>query len=204
MSTRVKICGIRTVEAAVGCVRYGADFLGFNFVSTSRRFVLPSKAREIVEELPKETKIVGVFQNEPIEEIKKIIDFLRLDFVQLHGKEGKEYSKLTQYAGVIKAFSLDSDFDSTKLLEEMETYDVDYFLLDRKMQGEGEQLDLARVKEVAVHYPIFLAGGLTVKNIDIVAHVVAPYAVDVVGNIETNGETDISKVKELIERVKNE
>ncbi|MBI2617721.1 phosphoribosylanthranilate isomerase [Candidatus Gottesmanbacteria bacterium] len=204
MNTKAKICGIRTIEAALGCVKFGADFLGFNFVSTSRRFIPPLKAREIIEELPKEIKIVGVFQNESMEEIKKAVGLLRLDFVQLHGREGREYSSLTQYAGVIKAFSLGSDFDSTKLLEEMETYNVDYFLLDRNVQGEGVQLNLQRVKEVTVHYPIFLAGGLTSKNIDIIAHVAQPYAVDIAGGVETYGETDLDKVKEVIGRIKHE
>ncbi|MBI2074846.1 MAG: hypothetical protein HYT83_03365 [Candidatus Levybacteria bacterium] len=45
---KVKICGIRSLEAARAAVEAGADFLGFNFVPTSKRLILVNDAKEII------------------------------------------------------------------------------------------------------------------------------------------------------------
>ena len=202
MSAKVKICGLRTRAAARVAFAEGADFLGFNFIPTSKRYITQDKAKEIIGELPKEVKVVGVFQNESIEEIKKAIDSLKLDFVQLHGDESPEYHGLTQYAGVIKVFSLESDFDLPKTISEMEKYDVDYFLVDRKYQGRGEPLDPERVRGLTSLFPIILAGGLTVENVKETVRIAQPFAVDVAGGVETEGEQDLEKIKEFIRRAK--
>lgn len=203
MSAKVKICGLRTFEAARVSFKEGADFLGFNFVPTSKRFISQEKAKEIISQLPKEVKVVGVFQNESIENIKKTIDILKLDFIQLHGEEPSSYRQLTQYAGVIKVFSLESDFDLPKTISEMEKYDVDYFLVDRKYQGRGEPLDPERVRGLTSLFPIILAGGLTVENVKETVRVARPFAVDVAGGVESEGEEDLEKIKEFIKRTKS-
>ena len=202
MKVRVKICGIRSMEAARASVKYGADFLGFNFVKSSRRYIEPLKAKEIIGELTAETKVVGIFQNEKVEKIKKTIDLLKLDFVQLHGNEPPSYGQLTQYAGVIKTFSLAFGFETKKVMEEMEAYNVDFFLLDRENQGEGEMIHMEKAKEISEKFPIFLAGGLTVENVGERIRIIKPFAVDAAGGIETEGEEDTDKIRQFIQNVK--
>ncbi|MBI4067427.1 phosphoribosylanthranilate isomerase [Candidatus Gottesmanbacteria bacterium] len=204
MSVKVKICGIRTLEAARASVDAGADFLGFNFVKSSKRYIDPVKAKEIISMLLPEIKIVGVFQNEEIKMIKEIVDLLKIDFVQLHGTESARYSRLTQYAGIIKTFLLPFDFDSQKLRGEMEKYNVDYFLLDRGIQGEGTPINTYKVRELSLHFPVFLAGGLNPENVSESIRIAQPYAVDVAGGIETGGEQDIGKIREFIRNAKEE
>ena len=63
MKVKIKICGIRSLKAAKTAVFAGADFLGFNFVSTSKRYIDPSHALEIINSVRRKVKIVGVFQN---------------------------------------------------------------------------------------------------------------------------------------------
>ena len=202
MKVKVKICGIRSIEAARASVKYGADFLGFNFVKSSRRYIEPLKAKEIIGALTAETKVVGVFQNEKVEKIKKIIDLLKLDFVQLHGNEPPIYGQLTQYAGVIKTFSLSFGFDTKKVMEEMGTYNVDYYLLDRENQGYGEMINIGKAKEISEKFPIFLAGGLSVENVRERIKIVKPFAVDTAGGIETEGKEDIDKIRQFIQNAK--
>ena len=202
MNTLVKICGIRTFEAAHAAFYSGADFLGFNFIPTSKRYISYNKAKEIIGELPKEVKVVGVFQNESIENIKKTIDILKLDFIQLHGEEPSSYRQLTQYAGVIKTFALESDFDLPKTISEMEKYDVDYFLVDRKYQGRGEPLDPERVRGLTSFFKIILAGGLTPENVSEAIRIAQPKVVDVASGVETDGEQDMDKIKEFIRKAK--
>jgi len=174
MKVKVKICGIRTLDAAKTAINAGADFLGFNFVSTSKRFIEPELAKKIIDKLKGRTKIVGVFQNAKTDYINAVISLLDLDFVQLHEKR------------IIK---------STK-------DKIIYLLVDRKVQGVGLIPNLNKAKTSAKKSEIFLAGGLNPENIESVIKKVHPFAVDVASGIETNGVEDINKIKKFIKNVK--
>ena len=106
--TKVKICGIRSVESALAAVDAGADFLGFNFVPTSKRYIDPSVAKTIVDAVKDKVQVVGVFQDVDAKTITKICSLLSLDFVQLHGKETPAFCREIKIP-VIKAFALTSD-----------------------------------------------------------------------------------------------
>ena len=56
----VKICGIKTVEAAKIAAAAGTDFIGFIFAESSRK-IEPEEAQAIAKELPAHIKKVGVF-----------------------------------------------------------------------------------------------------------------------------------------------
>ena len=87
----VKICGIRSEMAAKAAVYAGARFLGFNFVPGSKRRIGPAIAKQIIDQVGNQVKIVGVFQNQPVEEVNRIVEELDLDLVQLHGDEDSIY-----------------------------------------------------------------------------------------------------------------
>ena len=84
---RVKICGITRAEDALAALRLGADALGFNFWPGSRRYLAPAAAREIVARLPPFATTVGVFVNQPEEEIRAIASASGVQVLQLHGDE---------------------------------------------------------------------------------------------------------------------
>ena len=192
MNVKVKICGIRTLDAAKTAVDAGADFLGFNFVPTSKRYINPSEAAKIINVVRGKVKIVGIFQNADIVMINQLVKQLDLDFVQLHGQESQEYVESVG-SQVIKAIASFSETDS---------YSVDYFLLDRVKQGEGEVVKVDEAMAVANKYPIFLAGGLTPQNVASVVKKVQPFAVDVAGGIESDGAQDTQKIRDFIKNAK--
>ena len=200
MRVKVKICGIRTLEAAKAAISAGADFLGFNFVPSSPRYITPEHSFEIISHLPKNVKIVGVFANDKKEIIIDLIKKLQLDFVQLHGDENPKKCNFTHLAGVIKAFRLDPKFNDREFIDMVSVYDVDYIMVDRKINGE--MLDFYRVQRVARAYRIFLAGGLTSENVKDTIRIVRPYAVDVASSVETNGKEDLEKIKIFIRNAK--
>ena len=51
MKVKVKICGIRRIESAEAAISAGADFLGFNFVKKSKRYLDPILAKQIIDVL---------------------------------------------------------------------------------------------------------------------------------------------------------
>lgn len=202
MKVKVKICGIKTLEAAKNSIPAGADFLGFNFVPVSKRYIRPAEAKKIIDELPKSVMKVGVFRDTDISEINNLINFLGLDYVQLHGNKSREYLDLIKGARIIKTLSLFSDFDIEETKKKMKKYDVDYYLLDREVQGRGELLNPERVRELTSLFPIILAGGLIVDNVADYIHLTKPIAVDVAGGVETNGEKDREKIIKFVKEAK--
>lgn len=178
MLVKVKICGIRTIDAAIAAVDAGADFLGFNFVSTSPRYIDPMKALEIIDLVKNKIKTVGIFQNADINFVNKIAKELKLDFVQLHDNK-----------------------DGAHIIQIENTKSVAYFLIDRP-QRKGKMVDFKKAAQVATKLKLFYAGGLTPENVVNVVKEVRPFAVDVAGGIETNGQQDLKKIKQFVKNAK--
>lgn len=192
MSVKVKICGIRTIRVAEVAIESGTDFLGFNFVSTSKRYIVPEKAGKIIDEIEGAmVDLVGVFQDEMAEKVNKIAANLGLDFVQLHGSEDNDYITTIDFP-VIKSITLNDDPSLVK---------AEYFLLDR-VNREGEMIDLEKAAQVARKFQTFFAGGLNPENVAEAVTKVKPFAVDVAGGIETDGEQDLEKIKLFIKNAK--
>lgn len=189
MSVKVKICGIKNIDTALATIAAGADFLGFNFVSTSERYIEPMKALEIISKLKGKTKIVGVFQNADFNYVNKIAKDLELDFVQLHGNEDEIYIKQI----VIPVI---------KLIVHGEKIKTKYFILDRSKQGRGSMVDFAKAAKLARENLIFFAGRLNPDNVAEVIQKVRPFAVDVAGGIETDGVQDIKKIELFIKNAR--
>lgn len=216
MTVRVKICGITDMETATAAVAAGADALGFVFAE-SRRKVAPEAAREIILGLPPFVSAVGVFVDAPLELVREVADYCRLDAVQLHGMESPEYC--TQLGlKVIKAFgvrpkeapssgtaagALVSESD----LELIDTYrSVSAVLLDTAVPGlaggTGRTFDWGLLNGKRFKIPLILAGGLTPENVTSAVRTVRPYAVDVSSGVETDGRKDAAKIKAFIKQVK--
>ncbi|MBI2022449.1 phosphoribosylanthranilate isomerase [Candidatus Daviesbacteria bacterium] len=197
----MKICGVKNLDTALTAINAGASFLGFNFVHTSRNYIKKEKAKEIVDQIKGRVQIVGVFQNESVERVKEIVAEVGLDLVQLHGSEDNTYCQ-SLGKPVIKAFMIPQDFDVEEVEEQMDQYQVGYYMVDREKRGEGEILNPAKVKILAEEYPLFLAGGLTPENIGQILETVKPFAVDVSSGVETEGIKDMTKIKKFILLVK--
>ena len=94
--TVIKICGLRQVDHILAASDAGADFLGFNFVPGVRRQIQEDQAKEIIEEYrrlrPESTaRLVGLFANQPLEAVNRILRHCGLDLAQLCGDEDAEY-----------------------------------------------------------------------------------------------------------------
>ncbi len=91
--TQVKICGIKSIEDVRVMNKYAPDYVGFVFAK-SKRQITQTQAKKLKSELNCSIKTVGVFVNEPIENIVNLCENKVIDFIQLHGDEDEKYIKM--------------------------------------------------------------------------------------------------------------
>ncbi|KAF8982800.1 bifunctional tryptophan synthase trp1 [Entomortierella lignicola] len=162
---------------------------------------------------PRKPLIVGVFRDQSLEEITRVIDTLKIDLVQFHGGESPESARFVPVP-VIKAFHIRGDEDPQTVIQTVAaTRGLNaYCLLDAAGKaggyggGEGQSFDWSIAKAVVDSqeggFPVLLAGGLDPENVAEAVRQVRPWAVDVSSGVETDGEKDEGKIKAFIERAK--
>jgi phosphoribosylanthranilate isomerase len=202
---RVKICGITNLKDAETACRLGADALGFVFAKGPRRTDIAT-VRKIAAHLPPYISLVGVFVDENIKKVRSIAEKCRLDCIQLHGTESRNYCKvLKKYYKIVKVIRVGgrSSFSG------FSGYDVDAFLLDTykagKAGGTGLKFDWSIVPAAAgkLGRPVILSGGLNNGNVSEAIKRAGPYAVDVSSGVESSpGKKDAKLIREFINRAK--
>jgi indole-3-glycerol phosphate synthase / phosphoribosylanthranilate isomerase len=205
-SVQVKICGLRTKDQLLSARDAGADLLGLMFYEPSSRYIHPQEARELLktfENSHNTPDIVGIFVNKEAEYINDIVEQVGLHFVQLHGNESPEFCKRIK-CPVIKGLRLNGKPD----LNLIEKYKQTSWriLLDTptlKWGGTGETHDWDLARTIAQQTPIFLAGGLTPKNVAEAIHRVDPWGVDVSSGVEINGNKDADKIRAFVEKARH-
>lgn len=193
---KLKICGIKTVKQAKFCERVGVDFIGLNFVATSKRFISQEKAVSICK-AAKNIATVGVFRNHSIAEVNKIAKRLNLDYIQLSGNESVSFVKKC-CKPVIKAISV-SESNDLKKASEYAPY-VTYVLLDSPIPGSGKTIDVSLKN---INHPFLLAGGISPKNVKNLIRKTNPIGIDIASGVEKNGEIDFQKVILIINQLKS-
>ena len=199
----VKICGVRTIDAALVCAEIGVDFVGFNFVPASRRAVDVRSVRDMRLVLGS-TRAVGVFRDASPESICRVVDTVGLDWVQLHGDETPDTcARMRGYGvGVIKALPM-----SENIHDRMRSYHgtADILLIDAPVAGSGISWPWDRLASYRDWFPgqdvtaerprIFIAGGLTPATVSRAIAILAPDGVDVASGVESAGEIDLMRVR---------
>lgn len=202
--TKIKICGIKTVRDALAAIAAGADYLGFNFYPQSPRFIERQACAEITSVLKREypqVRLVGVFVNSSVEEVKDTLQFCSLDLAQLHGDETPEM--IAAFNG--KAFKAFRGIPEN--VDGFARNDAPAFLLDASVKGvyggSGVTADWDGAAELAKTYPLLLAGGLTPENVAEAVSRVKPWGVDVASGVESApGEKDAGKLVEFVKAVR--
>jgi phosphoribosylanthranilate isomerase len=210
---RVKICGITEVCQALESAAVGADFVGLVFAE-SRRQISLEEAVDVsrrVHQLKKPPEVVGVFVNAPSGRVNYIAEACGLDRVQLSGDETWEYCRLLNKP-VVKVIHVAPGDTAGKVTQEIEggyrrlpRTDL-ICLLDTRVEGAhggtGAAFNWQVAKNVVSRYPVIIAGGLNLENVVPLVKDLQPWGVDVSTGVETNGQKDISKIREFIRKAK--
>lgn len=191
--TKVKICGLSTVEAVETAVLAGADYIGFVFAESKRQVSL-EQAQELAKRVTGKTKIVGVFVSPSLENLEQAIAQVPLDIVQIHGNFDEALIPKISVP-VIRAIQLRDG-------EAQVSSQADYLLFDAPVAGSGQTFDWDLLKDQKIRQDFFIAGGLTVDNVRQARETFQPYALDVSSGVETDGRKDIEKIKAFIEGAK--
>ncbi len=194
---KIKICGITRPGDAVAAAEEGADYVGLIFAKSARRIDVKT-AQDILWALPKGVEAVGVFMNQTLEEVRRILDGTGIRIAQLHGDESVRFCKELG-APVIKTFDTFNDGS----LEKLKKFDAFAFLLDLpKGGGAGvrAQVDPEWAILAKRHGKVLLAGKLSPDNVGGMIRKVRPWGVDVSSATEKSpGVKDRSKIRDFIQ-----
>jgi len=185
--TRIKICGITSVDDARVASSLGADYLGVIFADSPRRVDI-ARARGIrsaVIDIP----LVGVFRDQPLDVVVEIARDTDIDLIQLHGGETPAFcgqAQLLTGRPVIKAMAVDRTPDAHELAAYAST---SYFLFDLPRREDATRDHIERVWSAASRsrgegFRVFLAGALGPHNVGEAIRRTRAFAVDVCRGVE--------------------
>jgi len=200
--TRVKICGLTSVEDALLTVNAGADAIGLVFYGPSPRCVEIKQAAEIAKSLPAFVTKTALFVNPDVSYVESVLSQVDIDLIQFHGDEPADFCE--QFSKpFIKAVRMQETTDLNALVGEFNQ--ASGLLLDAYIPGipggTGEQFNWSWIPE-QLDLPVILAGGLTSDNVKQAIKIASPWAVDVSGGVEASkGVKSPEKIKQFMQQV---
>ena len=193
--TRVKLCGVTSLDDARLCVEHGAWAIGLIFVPRSARKAKLGAAVEIAAAVRRQVEVVGVFENATLDHVTSTAEQVGLSIVQLHGDEGPSYcGEVARRTGakVMKAVRV----RSAEEVRALRTFHTDLHMLDG---ADGEPFAWALAAERGSDIPLVVAGGLTPDNVGEAIAATRPFAVDVARGVEASpGVKDAAKVEAFV------
>jgi phosphoribosylanthranilate isomerase len=201
--TRVKICGVTTVDQAVACVDLGADAIGINFVPSSPRRIDVGTGQAIVRAVGTRTLVVAVVAGESLDAMRALRDATGAGCLQLHGDEpAEDVAALLPHAYKAVRVATAADVAVAAAMPGA------YVLVDAKsadaLGGTGRLVDWSLVSGLAAERRLVLAGGLHPDNVAQAVAIVRPWCVDVASGVESApGVKDLDRVKAFIDRVRS-
>lgn len=208
---KLKVCGLTQLEQIEELTAMKTDFLGFIFYEKSSRYILNHLSLKQIGEIKHRGK-VGVFVNENLERIAETAEKAKLNFIQLHGDESKDFTielrkKIHPETGIIKVIRMGNQ-NSHELQQIIhENQSADYFLFDTDSTafgGTGTTFDWNILNSIEISLPYFLSGGISLENIDKLKILKQnPLALDINSRFEKEpGIKDLEKIKILKNNIK--
>ena len=213
---KVKVCGLQRPQDALVAAEAGADFVGLVFVPNRRRRLSQDKAQSIVDRLKERCdrppRVVGLFADQPMNEVNTIAARCALDMAQLCGAESLEYCGQI-VVPVIKVLHVPADPPNQEAVETLPERmkplieQGHLVALDRLVEGlqggTGATFDWKIGAELSSRgFFYILAGGLEPDNVALAVKTARPWGVDVSSGVETKGVKDPVKIRRFVAEAK--
>jgi phosphoribosylanthranilate isomerase len=207
MTPVVKICGLSTPATLDAALEAGADMVGFVFFPKSPRHVDWATARTLGRQVQRRAKIVSLSVDADDETLKRIVDAVSPDLMQLHGSETPaRVNQIGELCGcpTMKAIGVARQAD----LAEAQAYEgvADHLLIDAKPPkdaalpgGNGRPFDWSLTRDFRPPIPWLLSGGLDPDTVETAIALSGARGVDVSSGVESApGVKDGAKIRAFV------
>jgi phosphoribosylanthranilate isomerase len=207
MPLTVKICGLKTPEALDAALESGADLVGFVFFTPSPRHLGLGAARMLGERVQGRARKVALTVDANDETLLGIVNALKPDMLQLHGKETPD--RVVQVRSrfnlpVMKALPIATRADLSPVREYAQV--SDRLIFDARAPKEatrpgglGKSFDWTLLAGIKPGVPFMLSGGLDAGNVAEALQITRAPGVDVSSGVESApGVKDPERIREFI------
>jgi len=212
MPLLIKICGLNTPESVDAALEAGADAVGFVFFPPSPRHLGFEAARALGGRVRERALKVALAVNASDEWLAAVIEALRPDMLQLHGKETRDRVVMvrTRFGlPVIKALPIAERADLAPVRQYASV--ADRLLFDARAPrtatrpgGLGKSFDWRLLEGVDPGVPFLLSGGLDAGNVAEAVRITNAPGVDVSSGVErVPGEKDPEKIRAFVRAARN-
>ncbi len=207
MPLTIKICGLMTPQALDVALDSGADMVGFVFFAPSPRNLGLELARTLGERVHGRAGKVALTVNANDHTLGDIVDALKPDMLQLHGKETPERVAVVRSRfglPVMKALPIAERADLSPIREYAQV--ADRLIFDARAPqdatrpgGLGKPFDWTLLSGIDPGVPFMLSGGLDANNVAQALRITRAPGVDVSSGVErAPGEKDPDKIRAFI------
>jgi phosphoribosylanthranilate isomerase len=211
MTTKVKICGLKSETALEAALAGGADYVGLVFFAESPRNVSPALAKALADKARGRARIVALTVDPDDTLIDTIAREVAPDLIQLHGEETPErVAAIRRRSGtpVMKAIKVESAEDARQAFDYRGVADL--VLFDARAPeestrpgGNGAPFDWRLLLGVKDEVAFMLSGGLTPDNVADAIRATGAPIVDVSSGVERSpGEKDPALIRRFLRAAK--
>ncbi len=203
----IKICGLSTPETLEAALAAGVEMIGLVFHPKSPRFVQPKEAAALAALARGRAEIVALIVDRAIGEVTELVEAVRPDWLQLHGRETPEAVRAIRAATGLRAIKALGVADRHDLAA-FAAYDgiADRILLDAKPPkdaaypgGHGRAFDWSILAALDRASPFMLSGGLDPANVAQAIAMARPWGVDVSSGVErAPGVKDVERIRDFV------
>ena len=208
MALKVKICGLKTINQVNESIKGNAKMIGLMFYNKSPRHIDIKTAKKLSMFAEKKISRGCIFANMKISEIKKIVENVRLDYLQFHGNETinflEDIKKKTKIK-IIKAVKIINNNDIKRINAFRNI--CNYILIDSKIviknklnfKKKTKELNWKLLKNIRNKSTLILSGALDIENLEKAIKMSNIRFVDVSSSIETSpGKKNIKKINKFL------
>lgn len=203
----IKICGVRETATCDLLLKLRVNWVGLVFYPASPRFLSVTQARQLPDYGKEGLLRVGLFVRPKLDDIKRILDKVRLDILQLYCSD-KQAETIREEIG-LPVWLARGVKTRDNLLEPCQVdgmvIEAPFYESDTRPGGNGRKFDWSLTKNWNPAKPWLLAGGLTPDNVQEAIQQSGAEAIDVSSGVESEpGKKDPILIQHFVKNARQE